>query len=155
MRPVSVDEWIEALESGEYRKGHNQLCEMPEDGGVTHCAFGVLLDLMGVNEWRYSDHDGQMTEPQMIADLRNSGHRATEYPFVECGWAEYDRSRPPEFLSWKSAVFQANDEHAGDTFGEVVEFLKENKDHLPEKFEPPKDKGEVGVDWVEKLDLTG
>lgn len=44
MDPVIKEEWIAALESGEYTRGEKRL-KVEGDGKVTHCCLGVLCEL--------------------------------------------------------------------------------------------------------------
>lgn len=38
--------WLEALRSGEHKRGEGALCEVDDDGVTRHCCLGVLRELV-------------------------------------------------------------------------------------------------------------
>lgn len=54
LKPVTREEWIEALESGKYKQGTKRMYNR-EDG--TYCCLGVYLKLCGVDFSKYDTDD--------------------------------------------------------------------------------------------------
>lgn len=47
IQPVTVQQWTDALRSGEYEQVTGTLCEADEDGTVGYCCLGVLAKIAG------------------------------------------------------------------------------------------------------------
>lgn len=45
MNAAIRDQWVAALESGEYKQGKGALAEVGEEGKIRYCCLGVLCDL--------------------------------------------------------------------------------------------------------------
>jgi hypothetical protein len=60
MRPELFNQWIDALESGEYKKGKYYL----KDNYNQFCCLGVLCDLLPdrYGQWSYSGLEGQQSQ---------------------------------------------------------------------------------------------
>lgn len=55
MVPKKVrDQWVEALESGKYKQGHQQLKE--DDGETGYCCLGVLCDISEKGRWNDNEY---------------------------------------------------------------------------------------------------
>lgn len=50
-------QWIEALESGEYKQAQEYLGRIDEDGGTSYCCLGVACVIAGLNQV-HADHAG-------------------------------------------------------------------------------------------------
>ena len=51
---VLLEEWVRALESGEYKQTDNTLRRMRPDGTYTYCCLGVACDILvkrGIGKW--------------------------------------------------------------------------------------------------------
>lgn len=122
MKPELKDQWISALESGEYSKTEGHLRD--EDG---FCALGVLADLavqQGLGKW--VDHeDGTF---YLDTGERIKGYGSLTTP-LRRDWAGLTEDEESEVFDFNDDIlFEMTKEGMGryPTFHEVAIWIKEN-----------------------------
>ena len=94
------DKWISALESGGYEQATHRLRK-----GDGFCCLGVLADTLGF-EWKVNDEGYFCIDFEGIVNTKTISHSV-----INSGY--------------QTALASMNDN--GDTFKDIVKFLKENK----------------------------
>lgn len=71
---ITVDEWVDALESGRYVHHVGNLRNQEDPAAVRHCCLGVLLDIAGA-EWTVKKDNGNRHPGLMICQqIGDSNH---------------------------------------------------------------------------------
>lgn len=123
---VTPEQWVEALESGDWEPAQGQLvawADVPDGEEVMgHCCLGVLARLSGYTDGQIVNHGGTMWPGMECVILTNE-------------WEEYDDDDappvgPPEWLTPQLAEKYAtlNDEHGTYPIGAIREDLINNKE---------------------------
>jgi hypothetical protein len=112
---------LDALRSGEYEQGRNQLRVEHSDGSFAHCCLGVACDISGAGEWhgesRYvigdiGDFDADMSStrlPRAVAEW--------------LGWNNRDGM-------WDYSVGAIDLNDTGVQFAEIADAIEANFDAL-------------------------
>jgi hypothetical protein len=124
-------EWLEALRSGEYQQGRENLAVRREDGSMTYCCLGVLCDLAvraGVDiDVNQSDYAGRVRYEGEISIL----------PYKVMEWAGlYDpnpqilplQNRHGNVMTWSLAELNDGSESnniAPYTFEQIAAVIEE------------------------------
>lgn len=118
--------WVDALRSGEYKKGKGRLKIKHEDGECFHCCLGVAQELFGQEKIRMIKRDGEdiftsnreypTNDVVDILDLRD--HKATISPnqtfYEETGYSQ--------------SLSTANDR--GLSFEHIADFIEQNPESV-------------------------
>ena len=115
--------WIEALESGEYLQGRNQLVH--EDDGIRrHCCLGVLCDLAGRAGVADSEDGGGGYFP-FHTDGATLPEVVMEWAGVKAGTGVLPRE---EGSLTRDSLMLRNDD--GYTFSQIAQIIRKNVDEL-------------------------
>lgn len=110
MAEVTMKDWIEALQSGDYEQGQGSLCQRAGDGEGTvkrrYCCLGVLCDLVDSESWEDMEYYSRWGPEADIYMPSGNLHE-------ELG------------LDWGDFSTLANMNDDGKSFEEIAAWLKE------------------------------
>lgn len=108
MKPEIARAWVEAMRSGDYERGVNQL-KLERSGKFYFCPAGVLCDLAeraGVTDSAYQSYG-------IWGYKGNHDYMSMMVPVCVLKWAGMDLNRPlsVNVLGTQQSVYVLNDEH--------------------------------------------
>lgn len=104
---VKIKTWVDALRSGDYKQGADQLCQVDVDGIVSYCCLGVYKKVV----------DNLTDEYLMSSSERGGPKLAYEHLTEMLGVAIMDS------LMGKNDLIQDDETH-GYTFKDIADYIE-------------------------------
>jgi hypothetical protein len=125
MRTVLLQEWIDALRSGEFSQAKGALAKRDENGCVSYCCLGVLATIAGVEDSGVDTVDGLIEfdfDGSIEAGVIPFSHRQTIVEGVDLEMTVQDPGHPDNTTDVMRALSTMNDR--GSPFPEIATYLE-------------------------------
>lgn len=126
MNPKVKEQWIAALESGNYQHGQNHLCQV-NDGVTKHCCLGVLTDLYlketGIGYWqKYEDGTLYFILPNKLPERAYLPKEVADWADIDYQGALKEPIETQE--DFKYDLAEINDDYQTEDFSSIINIIK-------------------------------